>query len=226
MININIKKYMLFFNILLCLTISSVCFASELPQSFFYDVLTPKEQVLYNKEISHKKPIVVEFFSFLCPRCYEFYLGINQKSLKGKMPKNIKIFRYHLNQFDDDDGFGSLIGYAWIVAKMLNVENKVIGPIFEGIHKNNSIHDYESIKKIFVKKAGVSNRIFSSAWHSYIAKILFIKETNLAEKLDIHIVPNIYVNNKYEINLSELYSSYYDNFFKYYIDLVIKLSKN
>ncbi|QJC32230.1 thioredoxin domain-containing protein [Enterobacteriaceae endosymbiont of Donacia versicolorea] len=223
---INIKKYMIFFSMLLCLITFNVCLASETHQSFFYDILTLQKQKLYNKELSNKKPSVVEFFSFLCPRCYEFYIGINQKSLKNKMPKNIKIFRHHLNQFNDENGLGSLTGYAWVVAKMLNVENKVIGPIFEGIHKYDNIHDYKSIRKVFVKAAGINNHIFDTAWNSHIAQTLFIKETNLAEKLDIHIVPNIYVNNKYEINLSELYASYYDDFFKYYINLVIKLSKN
>ncbi|QJC38710.1 thioredoxin domain-containing protein [Enterobacteriaceae endosymbiont of Donacia fulgens] len=223
---INIKKYVLFFSMFFLLLItSSNCIASEKsPQISFYDVLTKDEQKLFIEEFG-KKPVIVEFFSFLCPHCYELHKGINQKKLKNKIPKNVKIIKIHYGKIGQEDGLSTVLGYAWVVAKMLNVEDKVIGPIFDGIHKNASIHDYNSIKRIFVKNTGITDNMFHAAWNSNIAKILFEKEYDLVEKFGIHLVPDIYINNKFIINLSNLYSSDNNNFYKNYINLIKKLLK-
>lgn len=223
---INIKKYVLFFSMFFLLLItSSNCIASERSsQISSYELLTKDEQKLFVEEFG-KKPVIVEFFSFLCPHCYELHLGINQKMLKNKIPKNVKIVKIHYSKMGQEDGLSTVLGYAWVVAKMLNVEDKVIGPIFDGIHKNASIHDYNSIKRIFVKNTGVTGNMFDAAWNSNIAKISFEKEYDLVEKFNIHLVPDIYVNNKFIINLSGLYYSDNDNFYQNYINLIKKLLK-
>ncbi|QJC34260.1 thioredoxin domain-containing protein [Enterobacteriaceae endosymbiont of Donacia cinerea] len=227
---INTRKYMLFFSMLFLLLITSNnCLASnKLDNLSLYDKLTKEEQQLFTKEFG-KKPVIVEFFSFLCPHCYEFYTGINPKFLKNKISKNVKIIRIHYSKMGQEEGKGlsTILGYAWVVAKMLNVEDKVIGPIFDGIHKTESIHDYNSIKRIFVRKAGVTGNMFDAAWNSNIAKMLFEKEYDIIEKLNIHLVPDIYVNNKFIVNISGLYNSTsnLNNFYQNYINLIKRLLK-
>ncbi|QJC33848.1 thioredoxin domain-containing protein [Enterobacteriaceae endosymbiont of Donacia provostii] len=225
MINIK-KKSILFFSMLfLLLVTSNNCFAyRNPPKEPFYEVLTKEDQLLYNKEFNNK-PVIVEFFSFLCPHCYEFYKNINKKIFINKIPKNTKIIKIHYSKIGQENGFATLLGYAWVVAKILNVENKVIGPIFDGIHNTNTIHDYKSIKKLFVKVTGITENAFDAAWDSNIAKILFEKDYDLVEKLDINLVPNIFINNKYIINLSSLYAVYKDHFYSHYINLILKLLK-
>ncbi|QJC38291.1 thioredoxin domain-containing protein [Enterobacteriaceae endosymbiont of Donacia marginata] len=223
---INIKKYVLFFSMFFLLLItSSNCIASEKSSKIsFYDVLTKEEQKLFIKEFGNK-PVIVEFFSFLCPHCYELHKGTNQKILKNKRLKNVKIVKIHYNQVGQEDGLSTVLGYTWVVAKILNVEDKVIGPIFDGIHKNASIRDYKSIKKIFIKNTGMKGNMFDAAWNSNIAKILFEKQYDLVQKFGINVVPDIYINNKFIINLSELYSSDNYNFYQNYINLIKKLLK-
>ncbi|QJC37480.1 thioredoxin domain-containing protein [Enterobacteriaceae endosymbiont of Donacia thalassina] len=223
---INIKKYVLFFGMFFLLLITSNnCIASnKSSQISLYDVLTKEEQQLFIEEFG-KKPVIVEFFSFLCPHCYELYQGFDQKILKNKIPKNVKIIKIHYSKMGQEDGLSTVLGYAWVVAKMLNVQDKIMGPIFDGIHKNQSIHDYNSIKRIFIKKTGITNNMFDAAWNSNIAKILYEKEYDLVEKFGIHLVPDIYINNKYIINLSGLYSNDIENFYQNYINLINKLLK-
>ncbi|QJC36666.1 thioredoxin domain-containing protein [Enterobacteriaceae endosymbiont of Donacia simplex] len=223
---INIKKYMLFFSMLfLLLVTSNNCLASsELSDFSLYDKLTKEEQQLFTKEFG-KKPVIVEFFSFLCSHCYELYTGINQKILKNKIPKNVKIIKIHYSKIGQESGLSTVLGYAWVVAKMLNVQDKVLGPIFDGIHKTSSIHDHNSIKRIFMRKAGITGNMFDAAWNSNIAKILFEKEYDTVEKLNIHLVPDVYINNKFVMNISALYTSDNDNFYQNYISLIKKLLK-
>ncbi|QJC35852.1 DsbA family protein [Enterobacteriaceae endosymbiont of Donacia sparganii] len=225
---INIKKYMLYFSMLflLLVTSSNNCLASKRPPQIpLYDILTKEEQQLHVKEFG-KKPVIVEFFSFLCPHCYDFYQYLNKKSLKIKIPKNVKIIKIHYSKMGQEEGLSTVLGYAWVVAKILDVEDKIIGPIFDGIHKTQIIHDYNSIKRIFIKATGITGNIFDAAWNSNIAKILFEKEYDLVEKLNIHLVPDVYINNKYVINISSLYSIYDDDIAPHYINLIRKLLKN
>ncbi|QJC35021.1 DsbA family protein [Enterobacteriaceae endosymbiont of Donacia piscatrix] len=225
MINIK-KKCVLFFSILFLLLITSNnCFAyRNLPREPFYEKLTKENQLLHKKTFGNKL-VIVEFFSFLCPHCYEFYKNINKKIFKNKIPKNVKIIRIHYSKMGQENGFATLLGYTWVVAKILNVEDKVIDPIFNGIHNTETIHDYKSIKKLFIKVTGVTSSAFDAAWNSNIAKTLFEKEYDLVEKLNISLVPDIYINNKYVINLSSLYNVYVDNFYSHYIYLILKLLK-
>ncbi|WP_168919000.1 thioredoxin domain-containing protein [Enterobacteriaceae endosymbiont of Donacia bicoloricornis] len=222
----NIKKYVLFFSMFFLLLItSSNCIASKKSSEIlFYDVLTKEEQKLFTKEFG-KKPIIIEFFSFLCSHCYELHTSINQKILKNKIPKNVKIVRIHYNRIDQEDSLSSILGYAWAVAKMLDVEDQVIGPIFDGVHKTASIHDYNSIKRIFVRNTKVTGPMFDAAWNSNIARILFEKEYDLIEKFNIHLVPDVYINNKFIVNLSGIYTSDNYNFYQNYINLIKKLLK-
>ncbi|QJC35440.1 thioredoxin domain-containing protein [Enterobacteriaceae endosymbiont of Donacia proxima] len=220
------KKCVLFFSMLfLLLFTSNRCFAYRNPsRELFYEKLTKESQLLYKKAFGNK-PVIIEFFSFLCPHCYEFYRNIDKKIFKNKIPKNVKIIRIHYSKMGQENGFATLLGYTWVVAKMLNVENKIIGPIFDGIHNTETIHDYKSIKKLFIKITGITSNTFDAAWNSNIAKTLFEKEYDLVEKLDINLVPDIYINNKYVINLSSLYNNYGDNLYSHYINLVLKLLK-
>ncbi|QJC37070.1 thioredoxin domain-containing protein [Enterobacteriaceae endosymbiont of Donacia vulgaris] len=223
---INIKKYILFFSMFfLLLVTTNNCLASNTLSNFsLYDKLTKEEQQLFIQEFG-KKPVIVEFFSFLCSHCYEFYTGSHQKALKNKIPKNVKIIKIHYSKMGQESGLSTILGYAWVVAKMLNVQDKIIEPMFDGIHNTSSIHDYNSIKRIFVRKAGITGNMFDAAWNSNIAKTLFEKEYDIVEKLNIHLVPDVYINNKFVINISGLFTSDNDNFYQNYINLIKKLLK-
>lgn len=154
---------------------------------------------------------IVEFFSFLCPHCYDFErtYHINQ-ALKENLPKEDKLTKYHVEFLGGD--FGVLLTRTWAVAMVMGSEDKVLDPIFDGLQKTQTIRDEESLKTTFIKAAGITKQNFDAAWDSFAVKALVSQQEQAARNFKIDGVPAVFINGKYQVNNSGLDSSSIANF--------------
>ncbi|QJC30563.1 thioredoxin domain-containing protein [Enterobacteriaceae endosymbiont of Neohaemonia nigricornis] len=140
------------------------------------------------QHVTHKKHII-EFFSFLCPRCYKFFIITNNK--KSISSKYI-ITKYHVSTTNSE--LNMLASYNWVIAQALNVEDQVIQPLFEGI-QNNTIYDYPTMKKAFINAAtNINEQQYDAAWDSFLIKGLFMQQDKLIEHYKISNLPAFVIN--------------------------------
>lgn len=147
------------------------------------------------------QPEVVEFFSFYCPHCYNFeYQYDIPEKVKASLPKGVAFKQYHVEFLGPQ---GKLLTRAWSLALALGVENKVRKPLFDAVReavakREEGQPNLETIRKIFLD-AGVPEEEFNGI-NSFVVTALMNKQIKLAEKLDIHGVPDFYVDGKYRVN--------------------------
>ncbi|MEI4260004.1 MAG: DsbA family protein [Candidatus Dasytiphilus stammeri] len=130
-------------------------------------------------------PKVVEFFSFLCPHCYQLEYMIHDK-LKN---------RYHWSFLGGS--IGKTLTQAWSVAMVLEVQDAIIDPLFEGI-KNKNIFSSEDVRRCFIK-IGIKKRDYDAVWNSFLVQYWVVKQEEAAKNLKITSVPTIVVNGQYLI---------------------------
>lgn len=169
------------------------------------------KQYITLKDPVANSPKIVEFFSFLCPHCYDFErtFHINQ-AIKESLPKDVKLTKYHVEFLGGD--FGVLLTRAWSVAMVMGIEDKILDPIFDGLQKTQTIRDEESLKTAFVKAAGITQQSFDAAWDSFAVKALLSQQQRAVKDFKIDGVPTVFINGKYQINNSGLDSSSIANF--------------
>ncbi|QJC31811.1 hypothetical protein GJT88_02010 [Enterobacteriaceae endosymbiont of Donacia tomentosa] len=222
----NMKKYILFFSMLCIITTSNICAAFPKYNYIddYYAIIDGNLTKFLNKK-HNKKPVVIEIFSFLCPYCYSFYNDVYNKSkyLKTHIPKNARIIRYHAEDVGNNAELSTLAEYNWSIAKLLDVEDKIIGPFYEGIQKNKTIYDYDTMKAAFLKATGITSKMYDGLWNSYFTKATYTRQLDFVDNVDAQSVPNVIVNNKYVINISGLLVEHQKDFPKNYGQLVIKL---
>lgn len=81
-------------------------------------------------------PPVVEFFSFYCPACSSFYSPYQvSKNIEAMLPEGVKVEKYHASFMGV---MGKQLTKAWSIAKVLGVEDKVEGALFDAVLKQRS----------------------------------------------------------------------------------------
>ncbi|WWO97312.1 MAG: DsbA family protein [Candidatus Dasytiphilus stammeri] len=144
-------------------------------------------------------PQVIEFFSFLCPHCYQLESVFHQNNLKSKF----KTVKYHVifaeNEF--------VLTQAWSIAIALGIENRVILPIFHQTIINNNFF-YNDIVKIFIN-LGISKRDYDYLWNSYTIRLLSFKQQELAQRIRVNTIPTIVIDGKYLIK-NEAITGFYN----------------
>lgn len=109
-----------------------------------------KEYHIRKKYISNT-PKIMQFFSFLCPYCYELEKTYDIRNLiRKKINKNKSIKTYHVNFLGGE--FGKILTKTWIIAEQMGVEEKIIIPIFKGIQETHTLNNINHIKNIFLEK--------------------------------------------------------------------------
>lgn len=165
------------------------------------------------------EPQVMEFFSFFCPHCYQFERIYHiSDAVRKNLPTGTKIIKYHVDFLGGD--FGPVTTHAWAVAMALGVEDKVTGPIFDGIQKKQTITDAASLKDSFIKAAGISSEAYDAAWNSFAVKALVAQQQKAASDVNLQGVPAIFVDGKYMVNNGGLDTSSMDNFVADYANVV------
>lgn len=183
--------------------------------------LTEGKQYIELDTARSLQPEVVEFFSFYCPHCYSFEMeyGIPQK-VKAALPEGTKFKQYHVSflGFQSDN-----LTRAWALAMALGVEDKVKAPLFEAAQKavadrDQSAPSLEAVRKIFLAN-GVTAEQFDGGINSFAVNGLVNQQVKLAEKLQVHGVPDFYVNGKFRVNPEGLTRSA-DGFVQDYVETV------
>ncbi|WWP00148.1 MAG: DsbA family protein [Candidatus Dasytiphilus stammeri] len=160
-------------------------------------LINEEQYVALNKPILGI-PQVVEFFSFLCPHCYQLESIFHHKKISSHM----KMVKYHV-AFTENELF---LTQAWSVAIALGIENSVILPIFQTIINNN--FSYNDILEIFVN-LGISKKDYNYLWNSYTIRLLSLKQEQLAQRIGLQTIPTIVINGKYLLK-NDVIRGFYD----------------
>ncbi|WP_448250011.1 thiol:disulfide interchange protein DsbA/DsbL [Thalassotalea agariperforans] len=193
--------------------------------SFVASCAEYKEGEHYTKvsdELS-SKPEIREFFSFYCPHCFKFEPFF--ADVKKQLPKEISFVRNHvdfLRAASPEIQF--MLTKAVVVAKQLNVEEQMVGKLFNYIHvQRASFASERDIRNVFVLN-GVEPANFDKAFNSFstnsIAKQMKKTQDFYANKRAITGVPATIVNGKYRINIQALKNSSNEAAIADYVKLV------
>ncbi|QJT79289.1 DsbA family protein [Kosakonia sp. MUSA4] len=142
-------------------------------------------------------PRVVEFISFNCSHCYYYEVGSDLNSfIKASLPAGISFTQYHTSRINP---LGQELTRAWAVAETKGVAGQVKPKIFNAIQKSHAVHSVDDIQELLTSKQLPLGEI-KKAWSSDKVNALVSTQDSLAEALELHSVPSIYIDGKYRIN--------------------------
>ncbi len=134
---------------------------------------------------------VRELFWYACPHCYQVEPDLHE--WLERKPDDVKFVR-----------MPAILGPSWELltrayysAEILDVVDKVHGPIFEHLHKDRKrIRTPEDVKVIFVAQ-GVDAADFDNAFKSFAVVTKTNRSKRVSEMYGISGVPALIVNGKY-----------------------------
>ena len=193
--------------------------------SFVASCAEYKEGEHYTKvsEQLSKAPELREFFSFYCPHCFKFEPFFAE--VKKELPKNVKFVRNHVDFLRAaSPEVQQLLTKAVVVAKQLDVENMMVGKIFNYIHVQRAVFATQrDVRNLFVIN-GIDGNEFDKAFKSFTtngqAKLLKKTQDFYANKRALTGVPATIVNGKYRINPQTLDGSSTEATVTDYVNLV------
>ncbi|MEI6897360.1 MAG: DsbA family protein [Psychromonas sp.] len=147
------------------------------------------------KQTTTAEPQVLEFFSFYCPHCFKFEPLMEE--LRDNLPENVEIKKNHVNFIGKE--MGPQLTQAYAAAELLNVEDEIASLIFDQIHTQKKIINGEQGILAIFKKAGISNAEAKGALASFSATGLASQMKRNTENFEIHGVPSLIVNGKYQV---------------------------
>jgi thiol:disulfide interchange protein DsbA len=138
---------------------------------------------------------VVEFFSWGCPHCYEFYPMLSRWA--AALPKDATLRRVPV-------GLGhpewEALAKAYYALQATGDLDRLDSQIFEDIHKNHVwLNDERSITA-WVGKHGVNVARFSEAFRSFSVNMSAGQAEQRAEDYQIPGVPTLVIAGKYTVN--------------------------
>ena len=148
--------------------------------------------------ITNAPPVIV-FFSFTSDHSRKWAVEYQvAQTLRRNVRQGTFIERYHVPS-QDASAFGQELTHAWAVAKSLQVDDKIIVPLFDAVHSKRVI-DLEGIRSVF-DQCGIPPQTFLQEWGR--KTVLMQKETmeNAVAHIDLQEVPAILVNGKYMVKL-------------------------
>ena len=152
---------------------------------------------------------IKEYFSFLCPHCFQFYLNVLPK-LEKHLPKGVKFTQSHVDFLGGQTGKD--LSRAFAVAELLNVKDKMDKVLFDTIHvKRQRIVNLSDIRKLFVAN-GVDGKEFDSVVNSFAVNARVAKMARDAKDDQINGVPELVINGKYKVLKKEIKT--WDDFIK------------
>ncbi len=144
---------------------------------------------------------IKEYFSFLCPHCFEFYLNVLPK-LEERLPEDVKFTQSHVDFLGGQTGKD--LSRAFAVAELLNVKDKMEKVLFDAIHvKRQHIVNLSDIRKLFVA-SGVDGKEFDSVVNSFAVNARVAKMARDAKDDRINGVPELVINGKYKVLKKEI----------------------
>ncbi|ENW8698166.1 TPA: thioredoxin domain-containing protein [Escherichia coli] len=165
-------------------------------------------------------PAAVKFFSFYCPGCYQYdqIFKVND-NVRQALPKGVVLDSYHVSFMGE---LGHELSKAWAAARMLEVEELIVGPMFDGVQKTKSVNDEASIRQVFID-AGVKGEVYDVAINSFAVKAAVKRQEKMAADLNVTSVPAVYIQGQHRINPQGLDQSSADAFVKDFRETVAYL---
>jgi protein dithiol oxidoreductase (disulfide-forming) len=135
---------------------------------------------------------VIEFFSFACPHCYEFYPLLN--TWLAKQPKDVVLVRVPVS-------FNRLpwenLQRAYYALQTTGDLARLDGPLFHAIHEEHrQLFDEQSLAD-WVGANGGNAAKFTAAYASFGVNNLTVQADTMAEKYAVEGVPTMAVNGEY-----------------------------
>ncbi|WP_108648927.1 thiol:disulfide interchange protein DsbA/DsbL [Dongshaea marina] len=155
------------------------------------------------KQIGTEKPQVMEFFSYLCPHCYQFEPIVD--GMKKKAPEGTEFKQVPIASLGGKAG--PLLQRAFAVAQLLEVSDKMTPVLFESVQVERKLPKSEAdIKKLFVDN-GVDGKLFDEAWSNFQIEGMINEYNLLTESYKVYGVPAFIINGKYQVRLEGLRGS-------------------
>jgi protein dithiol oxidoreductase (disulfide-forming) len=147
------------------------------------------------RQESNGKIEVVEFFSWGCPHCYEFYPMLSR--WVGTLPKDAAFKRVPV-------GLGhpewEALAKAYYALQATGDVERLNSQIFEDIHRNHVwLYDEQSITA-WVGKHGVNIAKFTEAFRSFNVNMTAGQAEQKAEEFRIPGVPTLAIAGKYTVD--------------------------
>jgi thiol:disulfide interchange protein DsbA len=147
------------------------------------------------RQESNGKIEVVEFFSWGCPHCYEFYPMLSR--WLSTLPKDVSFKRVPA-------GLGhpewEALARAYYALQVTGNVDRLDSQIFEDIHKNHVwLYDERSITA-WVGKHGVNVAKFTEAYRSFNVNVSAGHAEQKAEDFRIPGVPTLAIAGKYTVD--------------------------
>lgn len=160
-----------------------------------------QEGVEYNVvgETASTQPVVLEFFSYVCPHCYSFQPFMNKLAKRNPELQLKKIPVSFLGR-----EMGPVLQRAYAAAVLLKKEDTLTPVIFDRIHGQKKMpSNLADIKAIFLAN-GVAEKDFDGVINSFALNGMIAQYDKMTERFDIHGTPTIIVKDKYELDMSEI----------------------
>ncbi len=135
---------------------------------------------------------VIEFFSYMCPHCKEFYPLVS--TWAAKLPRNV-VFRRVPVGFNRPAWIN--LARAYYALQVSGDLDKLDGALFHAIHDEHlQLFDEQSLAD-WVGKNGGHEEQFAAAYASFGVNNQTVQADQLAEKYGIEAVPTLTVNGEY-----------------------------
>jgi protein dithiol oxidoreductase (disulfide-forming) len=138
---------------------------------------------------------VIEFFSWGCPHCYEFYPLLGR--WMATLPKDVTFRRVPVGLGHPE--WDNLV-QAYYALQSTGDLARLDGPIFEAIHKEHvSLFDEESITA-WVAKHGVNVAQFTAAYRSFSVNTSVGQAQQLVVDYLVDGIPTMAIGGRYEVS--------------------------
>jgi thiol:disulfide interchange protein DsbA len=145
---------------------------------------------------------VIEFFSYMCPHCNEFYPLVT--TWAAKLPKNV-VFRRVPVGFNRPPWIN--LARAYYALQASGDLDKLDGALFRAIHEEHlQLFDEPSLADWVAKNGGNADK-FAAAYTSFGVNNQTVQADQLVENYRIEAVPTMAVNGEYQAmgkNLAEI----------------------
>jgi len=137
---------------------------------------------------------VIEFFSYLCPHCYNFEPAL--KSWVKKLPKDTQ-FRRIPAMFSEEYAQAARAYYA---LEAIGEVERVHTALFDAVHAGPRLRvGNEAALTEWLGKQGVDTKQFAAAYRSFSVESKLKRAAQLTQAYKIDAVPSIAVNGKYVV---------------------------
>lgn len=155
------------------------------------------------RDMPSATPQIVEHFSLYCGHCYSTEPLI--KSLKKTLADDVAFKRSHVMFLPQQrPEWGKTMTFAVASANRLGIEDKFIDAVFDS-HFNQSkyLGDFPGLQQLF-ETLGVDEKTFKATWNDEKTIDAVSAMVNSAHSDNVRFTPDLIVNNKYRIKLSNL----------------------